>query len=422
MKIHPHYHKTLLLLAGLLAAWTPTASANTELGKSLLARAGSPWDEGSLLFNARLRFEHADQQGLLSADALTLRTRLGYQTPTHGGFTALVEGEYNWVLNSGNFAPYPPPHNAGRTVIADGETLALNRIFARYTADTFTATVGRQDINLLNQRHVGTVAWRQNDQTYDAARLRLTALPDLVLDYTWNWQVNRVFGSRAPAIPLRRLHSDSHFFNAQFTGLDHLTFGAYHYALRLRNFTAMSSDTTGFFLTGTHDLNTDYALLYRVEMARQRDNRSTTGAAYREEYYHLSLALRRGGYQVGLGYEELGGDGTRAFQTPLATLHAFNGWADTFLTTPPDGLRDTYLWLAGPLGETKINARFEFHHFRAENRSQTYGHEFGLLLTRPLTPNLSILAKATHYEGRTAAGPGIGADKTKFWLQFDFRL
>ena len=29
-------------------------------------------------------------------------------------------------------------------------------------------------------------------------------------------------------------------------------------------------------------------------------------------------------------------------QTPLATLHAFNGWADMFLTTPANGLQDLY--------------------------------------------------------------------------------
>ena len=31
-----------------------------------------------------------------------------------------------------------------------------------------------------------------------------------------------------------------------------------------------------------------------------------------------------------------------ALQTPLATLHKFNGWADLFLTTPNAGLEDAY--------------------------------------------------------------------------------
>src|SRR3546814_12842309 len=40
-------------------------------------------------------------------------------------------------------------------------------------------------------------------------------------------------------------------------------------------------------------------------------------------------------------YEVLGSDaGVFAFQTPLATLHTFQGWADLFLTTPSAGVRD----------------------------------------------------------------------------------
>ena len=31
-----------------------------------------------------------------------------------------------------------------------------------------------------------------------------------------------------------------------------------------------------------------------------------------------------------------------SFQTPLATGFKFQGWADKFLTTPPNGVRDLY--------------------------------------------------------------------------------
>ena len=42
------------------------------------------------------------------------------------------------------------------------------------------------------------------------------------------------------------------------------------------------------------------------------------------------------------GYELLGSDGvTVAFSTPLATLHAFEGWADKFLATPAAGITDS---------------------------------------------------------------------------------
>ena len=49
------------------------------------------------------------------------------------------------------------------------------------------------------------------------------------------------------------------------------------------------------------------------------------------------------GWRIGGGYEVLGADDGAAltsFQTPLATLHKFQGWADKFLTTPPNGIRE----------------------------------------------------------------------------------
>lgn len=35
----------------------------------------------------------------------------------------------------------------------------------------------------------------------------------------------------------------------------------------------------------------------------------------------------------------------RRFQTPLASLDAFQGWADKFLATPPSGIDDRYVVL-----------------------------------------------------------------------------
>src|SRR5690606_21190079 len=64
---------------------------------------------------------------------------------------------------------------------------------------------------------------------------------------------------------------------------------------------------------------------------------------YTAEYYNLEAGLGIKDVSLKAGYEELGSDsGIAAFQTPLATLHAFNGWADLFLTTPASGLRDYY--------------------------------------------------------------------------------
>lgn len=397
------------------------APKNTTWGQAILEPLGDPLNQGRLLYDARLRFEYADQEPLATANALTLRQRFGYETARFSGFYAVVEGEHTWELTSGDFAPYPPPFNAGRTVVADGENFALNRAFLAYTHEYGTLTAGRQDINLGNQRFVGTVAWRQNDQTFDAVRIATGTFADLSLDYTWNWQVNRVFGTYSPSLALRRLITDNHFFNLHYKGIPGATVTGYYYSLRLRNLNAMSSDTAGIYLDGTHKFNDTYSLLYRGEFAIQSDNSGTTGAKYDEPYLHFRLGLSRNKWQAGIGYESLGGDGTKAFQTPLATLHAFNGWTDTFLSTPANGLRDYYLWASGPTFAS-ITARAEFHYYTSDENTITYGREASLLLSRKLTDNLSILLKGSLYSGNTAAGGAIAADKEKVWLQFDFKL
>ncbi|EIL96107.1 putative lipoprotein, partial [Rhodanobacter thiooxydans LCS2] len=56
------------------------------------------------------------------------------------------------------------------------------------------------------------------------------------------------------------------------------------------------------------------------------------------------------GITAKLGWEHLGGNGRHALQTPLATLHAFNGWDDQFGVTPAGGLEDRYVGVNGNFG------------------------------------------------------------------------
>ena len=61
-----------------------------------------------------------------------------------------------------------------------------------------TLTLGRQRILLDDQRFVGNVGWRQNEQTFDAFRVVNKSVKNLVLDATYLNRVNRVFGEDSP--------------------------------------------------------------------------------------------------------------------------------------------------------------------------------------------------------------------------------
>ena len=61
-----------------------------------------------------------------------------------------------------------------------------------------TLTLGRQRVLLDDQRFVGNVGWRQNEQTFDAFRVVNKSVKNLVLDATYLNRVNRVFGEDSP--------------------------------------------------------------------------------------------------------------------------------------------------------------------------------------------------------------------------------
>src|SRR5690554_8191928 len=74
------------------------------------------------------------------------------------------------------------------------------------------------------------------------------------------------------------------------------------------------------------------------------------------------------GMTAAVGFESLGSDsGNYGFQTPLATKHAFNGWADKFGATPNDGLNDTYIKLATKVADVKLLAVYH-DYSRSEER------------------------------------------------------
>ncbi len=82
-----------------------------------------------------------------------------------------------------------------------------------------------------------------------------------------------------------------------------------------------------------------------------------------------------------VGYEVLEGNGTIGFATPLATLHAFNGWADMFLVTPVNGLRDLYVRASYTLPADFLEMRsltgiVTYHDYTTDNLHAGIGSEW----------------------------------------------
>lgn len=393
----------------------PLLSSAAALALLAAAPAVAAEVPGDVIFDARLRYESVDQDGLAdNAAALTLRTRLGYETPAWKGFKLLVEGEnvtalvddYNSSTNGKTRYP----------LVTDPETTELNRAQISWAGAHGEAVVGRQRIILGNARFVGNVGFRQNEQTFDAVKAVWRPDPAVSATYVYVDKVRRIFGDDHPQGEFR---SNSHLLQVDArTRFGQLT--GYGYLLDLENAPALSSETWGLRLAGQRPLGGDLSALYAAEYARQTDH-GDAPMDFDLDYVELTGGLKKGAHQATVSLEQLDGDGRRGFQTPLATLHAFQGFADVFLTTPPDGVRDINLRAStsfgGPHGKP-VRLAAAVHDFQAADGGRDFGRELDLSVSAPLTKTLSGEIKAAVFEGQAAGF----ADRVKVWTTLELKF
>ncbi|MFM9081449.1 MAG: hypothetical protein ACKOTE_15195, partial [Opitutaceae bacterium] len=118
---------------------------------------------GRFSVNARLRYEGVTQAGRRDANALTLRTRLGYTTAAFRGWRAMAELENITAADGDAYSQSGlNAGGAGRAVVGDPETTELNQAFLSYQRGETIVSAGRQRLVLDNARFVGEGAWRQN--------------------------------------------------------------------------------------------------------------------------------------------------------------------------------------------------------------------------------------------------------------------
>ena len=369
---------------------------------------------GDLIVDSRLRYEHVEQDGLTDANAVTLRLRLGYEQQLFEHFKVLGEVE-GVALLSDDFADTVRTR-PGQAIVLDPEALEVNRLQAQYANGGFTGTLGRQRIILNNARFVGNVGFRQNEQTFDALRLAYRASEHLSFNYIYIDRVRRILGDDSAQGEWR---SDSHVGQIDWK-TDLGDFSGYVLLLDFDNAAAQSNQTYG--LRWTHAVVAEpYRFTLGAELATQSDY-GNSPTSFDLSYYAANAGVQRGQWRLGVGAEVLGGDGVRGFATPLATLHAFQGWADVFLTTPPDGVRDlngSVSWTdeTPPVGRS-LTLTARYHDFASDDGDADFGSEFDAVASWRVNPRWSLEAKAAFFDGED---PRF-ADRDKIWLAAEFSL
>lgn len=388
--------RVTLSILTLIAANQAFAAVETELG--------------TLNADFRLRYESVDQDNALKdASALTLRSLGNFKTKTFAGVSAFIELENTLAIiddynnGIGDGTEY--------SVVADPESTEIDQLYLAYNTEQFSAKLGRQVITLDNHRFVGHVGWRQDKQTFDAfsARYEKDAIN---ASYAYINKRNRIFADE------KDLDSKDHLFNASLK-TDFGKLIAYGYLLEVDNNTENSLDTYGVRLVGKKNV-AELPVSYSAEYALQSNDSGAN--SYDTQYLLLESGVTYRDITYKLGYESLGSDkGEQAFQTPLATLHKFNGWADQFLTTPAEGLQDLYASLSGNAFSGKWS--LVYHTYSADDSlvgDDDLGSEFDVVYSKSFNKQYSLGVKYAAYMAGDEAFAKVDTNKLWVWVGAKF--
>ena len=372
----------LLLASPLLHAGTPESNI-TPPAKS------EPWIKPTV--DIRARYEFGDVDGFDPSHAFTTRERLGFKTTPWHGLSLVAEGEFTQALvddyTSG--APGADPTTPGNTVISDPESNELNQAYVQYAAFETSVRIGRQRMIYDNAAFIGNVGWRQNEQTFDAISLTSTIVDGLTFNYAYVDRVNRIFGSEAIGTN-KDVTGDVHLINLSYTGIKGLTLGSYAYLMDFDAPDGWDNNTFGISAKGKLcDI-----LLYG-ELAWQDE----AGVANDKEalYAHFHATKTLGTQSFTLGVEHL----DAGFQTPLATVHLYNGFADVFIGQRINGtlvgLTDIYFSHTIPIlyGIKWTNV---LHAYGDNSVSTDLGWEYDSVLLKKFDEHFTAIAKLSHFE------------------------
>ncbi len=391
---------------------------------------------GKFDLGLRYRFEHveddilqANGSKLRNANASTLRTTLGFKSGEFYTFSARVLFENVTEVGADDYND----RSNGKTQYAsvvDPSGTEIDEAYIQYAGlENTKFKAGRQYLTYRKapfHRFLGTILWRQNWQTTDSFTIENTSATDLKLRYAYLWNVNRIFGESA-AGALANFDSNSHLFNAQYSGLAYGTLEVYAYLFDFDNARAFSTATYGARFSGRTPITDTIAALYAIEYAHQTDyddNPNDINAGYFLGEVGMAFKLDSliKTLTIKFDYEHFEGDGgADRFVSILGTNHPYQGWADRFLVTPGDGIEDFYFTLIATFWKAKLIAIY--HDFDSDNGSYDFGEEIDVQLTAKFKQHYTLGLKFSSYNAdrnpqnlaRNGVNAGVTRDVNKYW-------
>jgi hypothetical protein len=369
----------------------------------------------------RLRWENVDQEGKSKvADAITLRSLVGYETkPFHGfsintqiyGLSPLTD-DYNDAKKGDPIASrkvYP--------VVADPEDYDFHQIYLQWANATNKVKFGRQNMFLDNWRYIGDVRFRQNWAVFNGLSFVNKSLPKTTVTLAHFEQLKQV--------TTKIQDGNFEIANIKYAITPSTSLIGYGY-LNDWDGTSMkltSNKTFGLRLDGKSKLNEKWNALYTAEYAKQDDYKDGSDLID-NHYYRVGAGASYGNWFLRIDQEKLSGNSDgKSFQTQLGTNHLFQGWADVFLTTPSSGIKDTMLIAGGKFMGAKLKA--EYHLIDSDrdftkasgSKGDNLGTELDLGVYYPFTKQLTgAFEYANFKEGDKAAGGARKPSIQKIWV------
>ena len=347
--------------------------------------------------NFRYRVESSDVDNNLDAAlANTLKSRITINTGEVSGLSILVEGD-NVLHVTEDFNSTENGETQYNKVV-DPETTQLNQAYLQYKGFDSIVKVGNQRVNLDNQRHVGGVAFRQDEATFDAISVQNQSID--------NTTVVLAIANNRNKIDNTNTEEDIVIANVKYQVNPELATTGFFYQL---DYCTATGQTLGVRAVGKAA-----GIGYEAELARQTNDITDHAPLY----LHLSASKKLGGLNAKLGFESLGSDddagANAAFAVPLGTNHKFLGWSDVYLTgAGGNGIQDLYVSATAKVEGIKLVG--QFHKFDAAQGSADLGTEVGFLAAKKIK-NYGISFKLAHFMS-TDDSKGLNKnDTTKVWL------
>ncbi|MFZ2406857.1 MAG: alginate export family protein [Methylobacter sp.] len=370
---------------------------------------------GAVKVDLNYRYENVDQDrgAPKTANANTARLRAGLLSPTFHGLQGYAEYEGNLAMQDDYNSTRN--NNTRYSTIADPEKSELNQLWISYSGIPDTVIKGgRQRIKLDDDRFIGNVGWRQMETTFDS--VLVTHNNQQLFGLT----VNAGYIGNVQTFTATTENIEAPILNVNYKVGDYGNLVGYGYWLNYteRENYEKSSQTYGIRLSNfqkpgdTLKLNDNYGLVYTAEWSRQLDY-GHGPTKYEADRFNLMGGFTAYNFTFQGAVEQLDGKGAnKTFDTPLGTNHAFQGWADLFLVTPNDGIRDVFGTAIATMDRGNVVLTGVYHDFTDDSGRLHYGKEWDFSALKKFGKHYSVLAKYAYYDADQ-----FSTDTQKIWVQ-----